>query len=156
MDVRVDIEIDRPAQEVFDYLADGEKMPRWMKEFTSVEKVGDGPIGPGTEFRYHDKRGTDSTYELSEFQPPNRLAWHGAAVKMPLGTLTPDGYYDIHEHDGHTERRRLPHALSTIPSGSTADVNSRTTSPVEASASRVPPTSRTGRWHPRARSTQRS
>jgi hypothetical protein len=21
---------------------------------------------------------------------------------MPLGTVTPDGYYDIHEHDGHT------------------------------------------------------
>ena len=102
MDVRVDIEIDRPAQEVFDYLADGEKMPRWMKEFTSVEKISDGPIGEGTEFRYHDKRGTDSTYELAEFQPPNRIAWHGATVKMPLGTVTPDGYYDIHEHDGHT------------------------------------------------------
>jgi uncharacterized protein YndB with AHSA1/START domain len=102
MDVVAEVEIDRPAQEVFDYLADGEKMPRWMKEFTAVEKVGDQPIGQGTEFRYHDKRGTDSTYTLSEYQPPARLAWHGAAVKMPGGSVTPDGYYDIHEHDGHT------------------------------------------------------
>src|SRR5262245_47734086 len=102
MDVRADVEVSRPASEVFQYLADGEKMPRWMKEFTSVEKVGEGPIGPGTEFRYHDKRGTDSTFEWSQYQPPGRLAWHGAAVKMPGGSVEPDGYYDIHEHDGHT------------------------------------------------------
>lgn len=102
MDVVAEVVINRPANEVFDYLADGEKMPRWMKEFTAVEKVGDAPIGQGTEFRYHDKRGTDSTYELSEYQPPGRLAWHGAAVKMPGGSMVPDGHYDIHEHDGHT------------------------------------------------------
>ena len=111
MDVVAQVEIDRPAQEVFDYLADGEKMPRWMKEFTAVEKVGDGPIGQGTEFRYHDKRGTDSTYTLSEYQPPARLAWHGATVKMPGGSVVPDGYYAIHEHDGHThvEMHMTPH-----------------------------------------------
>ena len=102
MDVIAEVEIARPAQEVFDYVADGEKMPRWMKEFTSVEKISEGPIGPGTEFRYNDKRGNDSTYALSEHQPPSRLAWHGAEVKMPGGSVTPDGYYAIHEHDGHS------------------------------------------------------
>lgn len=102
MDVRAEIEVARPASEVFDYLADGENMPRWMKEFTAVEKVGDGPIGPGTEFRYLDKRGTDSTFEWSVYRPASELAWHGAAVKaMPGGSVEPDGYYEIHEHDGH-------------------------------------------------------
>jgi hypothetical protein len=28
MDVRAEVAVARPAQEVFDYLADGEKMPR--------------------------------------------------------------------------------------------------------------------------------
>ncbi|HZO58845.1 MAG TPA: SRPBCC family protein [Solirubrobacterales bacterium] len=111
MDVVTQVEIARPAQAVFDYLADGEKMPRWMKEFTSVEKVGDGPVGAGTEFRYEDKRGTKSSYKLTEYRPPERLAWHGADVKMPGGSMTPDGFYDIHEHDGHThvEMHVQPH-----------------------------------------------
>ncbi len=102
MEVVADVQIERPAREVFDYLADGEKMPRWMKEFTSVEKVGEGPIGPGTEFRYRDKRGTDSTYTLSEYQPPDQLAWQGAPVKMPGGSMNPDGRYELHEHGDRT------------------------------------------------------
>ena len=103
MDVRADVEVARPASEVFDYLADGENMPRWMKDFTAVEKVGDGPIGPGTEFRYLDRRGTDSTFEWSVYRPAGHLAWHGDAVRaMPGGSVEPDGYYDIREHDGHT------------------------------------------------------
>ena len=69
----------RPASEVFDYLADAQNMPRWMLHFAAVEKVGDGPIGPGTEFRYLDKRGTDSTFEWSVYRPARELAWHGAA-----------------------------------------------------------------------------
>ena len=52
-----------PRNEVFDYLADGENMPRWMKAVPPrSRRSAKGPIGPGTEFRYHDKRGTDSTY----------------------------------------------------------------------------------------------
>ena len=102
MDVRADVAVDRPASQVFEYLADGENMTRWMKDFTLVERVGEGPIGEGTEFRYKDKRGTDSTFAWSDYQPSRRLAWHGATVKMPGGSVTPDGYYDIHEHDGHT------------------------------------------------------
>ena len=77
------------AGEVFDYLADGENMPRWMKDFTAWSRSATAPVGQGTEFRYHDKRGTDSTFEWSEYQPPTRLAWHGAAVKMPGGSLEP-------------------------------------------------------------------
>ena len=80
MDVVAEVEIARPASEVFDYLADGEKMPRWMKEFTAVEKVGDGPIGQGTEFRYHDKRGTDSSYALVRVSAV-RAGWHGTAQR---------------------------------------------------------------------------
>ena len=111
-----EVEIDRPASEVFDYLADGEKMPRWMKEFTAVEKVGDGPIGQGTEFRYHDKRGTDSTYELSEYQPPGRLAWHGAAVKMPGGSVVP-GRLLRHPRARRAHARRDAHAAAAAGHG---------------------------------------
>ena len=103
IDVRADLAVSRPASEVFDYLANGENMPRWMKEFTAVEKVGDGPIGPGTEFRYLDRRGSDSTFEWSVYQPAGRLAWHGDRVRaLPGGSVEPEGFYDIHEHEGRT------------------------------------------------------
>jgi uncharacterized protein YndB with AHSA1/START domain len=103
MDLVAEVEVNRPAREVFDYLADAENMPRWMKVFTAVEKVSDGPIGQDTEFRYQDKRGTDSTFSWSDFQPPGRLAWRGKAVKaLPGGSIETNGHYDIHEHDGHT------------------------------------------------------
>jgi uncharacterized membrane protein len=103
MDVRADVEVSRPASEVFDYLADAENMPRWMKAFTAVEKLGEEPIGPGTEFRYLDRRGTDSTFEWSVYRPASELAWHGARVKAMLGgSFEPEGYYELHEQHGHT------------------------------------------------------
>jgi uncharacterized membrane protein len=103
MDVVAEVEVNRPAQEVFDYLADAENMPRWMKEFTAVEKVGDGPIGHGTEFHYEAKRGSGATFSWSDFQPPGLLAWKAQPVKaLPGGAIETNGRYDIHEHDGHT------------------------------------------------------
>jgi uncharacterized membrane protein len=116
MDVRTDVEVSRPAGEVFEYLADAENMPRWMKAFTAVEKLGDGPIGPGTEFRYLDRRGIDSTFEWSVYRPASELAWHGARVKaIPGGSFEPDGYYALHEHDGqtHVEMHMKPQLRGT-------------------------------------------
>ena len=103
MDVFVDVEIDRSASDVFDYLANGENMPRWMTQFLLVEKVTQGPVGPGTEFRYYDTRDTDSTFEWSVYRPTGHLAWHGEAVRtMPGGSVEPEGFYDLSEHDGRT------------------------------------------------------
>ena len=116
MDVGADVEVARPASEVFDYLADGENMPRWMKAFTAVEKVGDGPIGPGTEFRYLDRRGHDSTFEWAVFRPNSELVWHGDVVRaLPGGSFEPEGSVSIQEHEGHThvEMRMQPRLYGT-------------------------------------------
>jgi uncharacterized membrane protein len=103
MDISVDVEIDRPASDVFDYLADGENLPRWMRQFLVVEKVTQGPIGPGTEFRYYDTKDTDSTFEWSVYRPTGHLAWRGEPVRtMPGGSVEPEGSYDLHERDGRT------------------------------------------------------
>jgi uncharacterized membrane protein len=103
VDVRAEIAVRRPASEVFDYLANAENMPRWMRHFTAVERLGEGPIGPGTEFRFLDNRGTESTFEWSVYRPASELAWHGPPVRsLPGGSVEPDGCYEIREHDGHT------------------------------------------------------
>jgi Polyketide cyclase / dehydrase and lipid transport len=49
--VELDVEIDRPIGEVFDYVANAENNPRWASEFSDVEKETEGPIREGTVFR---------------------------------------------------------------------------------------------------------
>lgn len=49
--VQLEVEIDRPAAEVFDYLANTENAPQWASEFATVEREDSGPIGQGTRFQ---------------------------------------------------------------------------------------------------------
>jgi uncharacterized membrane protein len=105
IDIAQRVEINRPATEVFDYLAHAENMPSWMKEFESVEQISEGQPGQGTNYRYRmATRGkAESTFEWSEFEPARRLAWHGAKVSAGPGSLEPNGRWLLEEHNGRTE-----------------------------------------------------
>jgi uncharacterized protein YndB with AHSA1/START domain len=48
--VTLEVEIERPAETVFDYLAETENFPTWSDEFSKVEREG-GPVGQGTQSR---------------------------------------------------------------------------------------------------------
>ena len=104
IDVGENVEIRRPAAEVFDYLAHGENMPAWMNIFETVEQESAGPPAKGTTYRYKmSTRGkAESTFEWSEFEPTHRLTWHGPPVSTGPGSLEPSGEYELKEHDGAT------------------------------------------------------
>jgi uncharacterized membrane protein len=104
IEVEQQLEIGRPAGEVFDYLAHGENMPRWMKEFETVEQISDGPPAKGTTYRYRmATRGkAESTFEWSRFERAQRLAWEGERVPTGPGSLTPSGEWLLEERDGRT------------------------------------------------------
>jgi uncharacterized membrane protein len=51
------IEIDRPVEEVFRFLADLETLPKWNYFVTRVQKISPGPPAVGTH--YHQERKTD-------------------------------------------------------------------------------------------------
>ena len=104
IDVGESVEIRRPAAEVFDYLAHGENMPRWMNIFETVEQEPAGPPAKGTTYRYKmATRGkAESTFEWSEFEPAHRLAWHGPPVSTGPGSLEPSGEYELEERAGAT------------------------------------------------------
>ena len=103
LNVRVETDVKADPQRVFDYLADGEKLPEWMAEFLEVEKVSDGAPARGTVYRYVMRRGANSTFEWSEFEPARRIAWDGERVpSMPGGWIKPDGYYELSPRDGGT------------------------------------------------------
>ena len=95
-------EIGRPRQEVFDYLARGEKLPDWVEEFAEVEQTSEGPPAKGTTYRYRMRRGGESTFEWSEFEAGRRIAWDGPALKSGPGSMRPRGSYELEDADGGT------------------------------------------------------
>jgi uncharacterized protein YndB with AHSA1/START domain len=102
---RAETEIERPVQEVFDYLAHGEKLPDWVEEFEEVEQQSEGPPAKGTTYRYKMRRGGESTFEWSEFEPGRRIAWDGPPLKSGPGAMRPRGGYELEEADGGTRVR---------------------------------------------------
>jgi hypothetical protein len=98
--IQGDIVIDRPVEEVFDFVADERNEPRFNPRMIRAEKVSPGPIGLGTRFRAETRtmRGTaEMTIECTGYERPRRLASstslsnmdiHGALVfdAVPGGT----------------------------------------------------------------------
>jgi uncharacterized protein YndB with AHSA1/START domain len=73
--VEVALEIERSPQEVFDYLADVDRVPEWQS--SAVRSHADRPLGLGAHI--HETRrllGREAHTELqvSAFDPPSRLA----------------------------------------------------------------------------------
>ncbi len=72
--VEVALEIERPPQEVFDYLVDIERVPEWQSSAAASHV--DRPLGVGA--RIHEtrrllEREAHTVLEVSAFDPPRRL-----------------------------------------------------------------------------------
>jgi uncharacterized protein YndB with AHSA1/START domain len=77
MRVEGNIVIDRPLEEVFDFVADERNEPRYNSQMTRAEKISPGPIGVGTQFHsvMTGLGGTaDMTIEFTVFERPKRIA----------------------------------------------------------------------------------
>jgi uncharacterized protein YndB with AHSA1/START domain len=77
MRVEGNIVIDRPLEEVFDFVADERNEPRYNSQMTRAEKISPGPIGVGTQFHsvMTGLGGTaDMTIEFTAFERPKRIA----------------------------------------------------------------------------------
>ncbi len=87
-----EIVINRPVGDVFDFVADERNEPRFNPQMTSVDKLSDGEIGLGTQFRAEVMSGgrpLSMVIELISFERPHRL---GSCTTMSgmviLGELT--------------------------------------------------------------------
>ena len=99
------VTIDRPAAEVFDYLAHGEHMPDYIDEFDRVAHEQEGAPAQGHVYSYKMRRGAEGTFQWTDFQPNEKLGWSGPAAKQGLGSMQPSGWWELSEHDGHTHLR---------------------------------------------------
>jgi hypothetical protein len=89
-----EIAIDRPVDEVFDFVADERNEPRYNPRILRVEKLTPGPIGQGTRFRAETTtmgRTAGIAIQYTAYQRPRRL---GSSIQMSAadiqGTLSFD------------------------------------------------------------------
>lgn len=67
------IVIERPLKEVFAFMSDFEKLPKWNYYVLEVKKVSDGPVGVGT--LYQQTRKTDQQqFWVVEYEPNEVVA----------------------------------------------------------------------------------
>lgn len=92
------IEINRRADEVFAYLDQPERHGEWQSQITSAKVETDGPVRVGTrvhETRRLGGREQDTSYEITEHDPPRRSSFRGVAGAIrPVGTVTVDAIGD--------------------------------------------------------------
>lgn len=75
--------VDRPAEEVFDFLADVRNEERWNPNALRIE-ASEGPVTVGDTFEGVYRRGGRMRFELVEAIRPNRLVFRGGGRQMRL------------------------------------------------------------------------
>ncbi len=93
--------IDRPIEEVFAFLADGENDKKFSSRVLEIAKTTDGPPGVGTRYASTVKDAgmkSEREFELTEFEPPTRIRW--AERSKNAVTATEGGYDLVAEGDG--------------------------------------------------------
>jgi len=92
--------IDRPMEEVFAFATEPENEPLWQSTSLETEQTSGGPVGVGTTFRNTSKflgRRIDSTYEVTENEPPRRQC-----VRATSGPIPGSGCYLFEPAEGGT------------------------------------------------------
>lgn len=93
--------IDRPIEDVFAFLADGENDPKFSPRVLEIAKTTDGPPGVGTVYASTVKDAgmkTKREFKLTEFEPPTRIRW--AEISKNIVTAPEGGYDLVREGDG--------------------------------------------------------
>lgn len=91
---RETVESTKSQKEVFDYLSDFTTTAHWDPGIVRAEKLTDGPIGVGTQFRIETKfmgRTTALVYVMTAYEPPSRFVVSGEnATVTSLDEITVD------------------------------------------------------------------
>jgi len=76
------IQIDRPVQEVYDYVVNVENTQKWQPAVIEVKRVTEGPIRVGTKFSevaMMMRRRIHSTCEITQLEPNKTIAFKGTS-----------------------------------------------------------------------------
>jgi uncharacterized protein YndB with AHSA1/START domain len=87
--------INRPIEQVFAFLGDGENDPKFSPRVQQIERGTDGPSGVGTVFKSTVKDAgltTQREFRLTEFEAPSKIRWSEQSKNM---ITVPEGGYDL-------------------------------------------------------------
>jgi carbon monoxide dehydrogenase subunit G len=93
------VEINRPAHDVFAFLADLENVARWNHAITETRKTSPGEVGVGTTYEQTRSIPTPSREHLTitSFEPGRHLTVEGTLARYRARLQ-----YTVDEHDGAT------------------------------------------------------
>jgi len=105
----VTFDLDQPPEQVFDYIADIRNEAKWQKDMLSVEKLGDGPVGEGTEFDTNYRLFGRMRIVLRDVRRPEHVAMDGEGPRMRMHFTM-----DVAPHEGGS---RVTFLLDMRPRG---------------------------------------
>lgn len=78
--------INRPADEVFEYVADGESFSQWATEIVESKKTSDGPLAVGTTYTHVAQmlgRRIENHYEVTEYEANRKISMKSTSGPVP-------------------------------------------------------------------------
>ena len=100
------VEVDRPVEEVFAYLADGRNDPQFSPRVLKIERTPDAPTSVGTVFRSTVKDAgmkTGREFRITALEAPVKIRW---AEESKNSVTAREGGYDLEPlGDGRTRVR---------------------------------------------------
>ncbi|MFF3756977.1 SRPBCC family protein [Streptomyces sp. NPDC002185] len=100
------VEVDRPVEEVFAYLADGRNDPEFSPRVLEITKTPDGPTAAGTVFRSTVKDAgmkTSREFRVTSLDAPRAIRWSEQSKNL----ITAEGGYDLEALPGGRTRVRI-------------------------------------------------
>ena len=109
MQTQATIVIDRPIQDVWNYLDDHQNDRVWRRpNLKQLEQIGSGPVGAGTRFEGAVAAIGPKRYpyvnEITAYEPPQRVAWK--AISSAGWVIGSEGSYTL-EADGDRRTRMI-------------------------------------------------
>lgn len=104
------VEIDRPMEQVFAYLADGRNDPEFSPRVQEITKAPDGPTAVGTVFRSTVKDAgmkTGREFRIVDYEAPRLIRWKEQSRNL----VTAEGGYDLEPLSGGRTRVRIFNTL---------------------------------------------
>lgn len=106
------VTIERPAREVFAFLADGTNNPAWRTGIVEIRRTSPNTDAGSTYRQVMTGRGgrkIDGDYKVTDYDPPRRLAFHVTA-----GPARPVGVFELTQEGAAT---RVRFTLDLRPTG---------------------------------------
>jgi uncharacterized membrane protein len=86
------IDVEAPAQKVWEVLLDVERWPEWATTVTSVRRLDDGPLAVGSRVRVEQPRIPPTEYLVTELEAGHSFTWAatGPGVRTPARHVLED------------------------------------------------------------------